>query len=205
MQPGGGRRTSQLRLVIERRRQVAGDELRELVDAIGEGRLRPAGDVDVELCPIALGQRVVGHVADEDVAEAELGRAGQRRRLPRHDELLDPQAAQKVARRARTQATDVGEQDVPEDAPDDGRVLRHPLLLAGQPVEASGEDGLHRGGHFDLLDWSRQLPGAVRRPEDAAIDEHPDELLGEERVAVGQADDPFTERRRAGRRQAGRR
>ena len=96
----------------------------------------------------------------------------------------------------------MGDQDVPEDPADDGRVLGQALLVGWQAVEPGGEDGLDRRGHLDLLDRPGQLPGAVCQTQDAAVDEHPDELLGEERVALGQPDDAFPEfRRQAARKQ----
>ena len=70
------------------------------------------------------------------------------------------------------------------------------LLVGRQPVEPRGEDGLDGRWDLDLLDRPRQLPGAIGQSQDAPVDEHPDELLGEERVAIGEADDALAQRGR---------
>src|SRR3972149_6900437 len=76
----------ELLLVAQGGEVVGGQQLHHLLLAIGQCLLRPAGHVKVLGGPIALGQRVVGHVAGEALAETELCRAGQPRRPSRHDQ-----------------------------------------------------------------------------------------------------------------------
>ena len=184
----------ELLLVGERRREVAGDELRELLDAVGQLQFCPAGDVAVEPGAVALGQRVVGDIADEDVPEAILGGLGERRRPALDDEVLDAQSPDELVRGLAPGLGEVRHHHVPEDAADDGRVLGHALLLGRQRVQPSREHRLHGGWDVDGSHVVGQLPVAVREAQGPAIHEHAHHLLGEERVALRQRHDAVAQR-----------
>ena len=123
--------------------------------------------------------------------EAELGGARQHGRLARNHELLDPQPAQRVADNGRAAPGEVGDQRVPEDPADDGGVLGRALLRRWQRVEAGRQHRLDRARDLDILEAAGELPLAVGEADDAPVDEHPHELLGEQRIAAGQRDDPI--------------
>ena len=153
--------------------------------------------------PIAFRQRVVGHVSDEDMAEAELGGAGQRRGLAGHDELFDPQTAQQspVGRSEPPRWAIRG----PRRSAHDGGVLGEALLVARQSVEAGRQHGLDRGPGPRSPRRPGQLPAVIGLAQHPSVDEHPDELLGEEWVALGEARPPVRAVLRAGHPRAGRR
>ena len=67
----------ELFFVGEGRFKVAGDQFGELIDAVSQFRLHPASDLDVQSGALTLGQRVVGDIAGEHMAEAILGGTGQ--------------------------------------------------------------------------------------------------------------------------------
>ena len=65
-----------------------------------------------------------------------------------------------------------------------------------EPVEARGQERLDRRRHRDLADVVGEPPVALDPAERALVDEHRDELLDEQRVALGRADDRARGRRR---------
>ena len=56
-------------------------------------------------------------------------------------------------------------------------------------IAKRGEDGLHRVRHTQRIDGFDRLEPAVPLDEDAVLDEHPQHLLEEERIAAGGAAD----------------
>ena len=118
----------------------------------------------------------------------------------RHDQLLDAQAPQDLARVGRPLAGQVCEERIPEDAPDHAGVLGGPLLGGRKAVQPGREDGLDRRRDLDLLHRPCQLPGLVHEAHDAAVHEHAHQLLGEERVARRQGSRRGRAARAAGRR-----
>ena len=142
----------ELLLVGYGRGEVVGDELGELVEPVGQLALGPFADLTVEGGSIALGQRLVGHVADEHVPEAVLAGLRQRRGLALDDEVLHAQAAEALADGVETVADEVHQRQVPEDATDDGGDLGRELLTARERVEPGSQDGLDRVGHLDLVE-----------------------------------------------------
>ena len=91
-----------------------------------------------------LRHRVVGGVADQDVAEAEAVLAGERARVRLDQPLADErlQAAGDLADLLRRR--EVGDGAPPEDLADHRRPLQHRQLVLAEPVEARREHGLHR-------------------------------------------------------------
>ena len=87
----------------------------------------------------------------------------------------------------------MGDERIPEDPAHHGGVLGRPLLGRREPVETGRQDRVDRPRDLDVLDRPGQLPVAVPEPQDATVDEHPHELLGEERIPVGERDHPVAE------------
>jgi hypothetical protein len=87
----------------------------------------------------------------------------------------------------------VGDEGIPEDPPDHGSVLRGPFLGRGQAVEARRQDGVDGARDLDLLHRPGQFPAAIAEAKHAAVHEHPDELLREERVAIGERHHPLAQ------------
>ena len=81
-----------------------------------------------------------------------------------HHEVLDPQASDALDGGRQAVARDMGDQSIPEDAPDDSGVLGHALLIARQGVEACRQHGLDRAWDLDLVDRYGQLPVAICEP-----------------------------------------
>src|SRR5262245_2517557 len=68
---------------------------------------------------------------------------------------------------------------------DDGGRLQQALLLASEAVDAGGEDGLDGGRDTHVGYGLSQATGPRLACQHAAVDERPDALLQEERVALG--------------------
>src|SRR5206468_10735292 len=76
---------------------------------------------------------------------------------------------------------------------DDGRLLQRPLLLGGQQVDPGEENGLDVIGDLDVGDSLAGVPLAVLVDELPLVDQLPDDLLEEERVALRALQDPLPE------------
>ena len=168
--------------------EVVADDLVEL-GAVAGVALGPGGQALVQLRAEPLRHRVVGGVADEDVAEAEAVLAGEGARVGLDQPLAHErlQAAGDLADLVRRRQ--VGDGAPPEDLSDHGGALQHRQLVLAEPVEAGGEHRLHRLRHAQRVDGGERLEPAVALDEDAVLDEHPQHLLEEERVAAGRAAD----------------
>ena len=146
-----------------------------------------AANALVQLGAEPLRHRVVGGVADQDVAEAEAVLAGEGARVRLDQPLADErlQAAGDLADLLRRR--EVGHGAPPEDLPDHGGTLQHGQLVLAEPVEAGRKHGLDRLRHAQRVDGGERLEPAVALDEDAVLDEHPQHLLEEERIAAGRA------------------
>ena len=80
----------------------------------------------------------------------------------------------------------------------DGRGLQQPLRLGRQPVDARGQDRLHRGRHLDGRQRLRQAVGPRLAHQPLRFHQGVHALLQEERVALGALDQQGFERRQAG-------
>jgi hypothetical protein len=103
---------------------VVGEQFRELDAAVACQAGEPVADAGVREPQLRLGDRPVRDLADQRVAERQLGLPGQRRRRPRDDEPAVLERAQRP-RAGRRQARR------PERAPDHRRVLERALLGCG--------------------------------------------------------------------------
>jgi hypothetical protein len=72
-----------------------------------------------------------------------------------------------------------------EGASNDRCGLEQFLVFGGEPVDAGGEHGLHAGRHLDLVEGTDEAPRAGPTGERPVLDEGPNDLFDEERVATG--------------------
>ncbi len=164
--------------------QVPAEHLPDLA-AAGRVRLgQPAGVALVQLGPGLLGQRVVGGVADELVAELEAVAAAEGG-LGRAQQLLADQGQQVGVGRGPGRLGGEGEHGRPvEGLAHDRRAVQQGPLLAGQPVQAGGQqrlDGRRGGGGGQVVGH----PAAAVAAQPALLDQHGQQLLEEQRVALG--------------------
>ena len=136
----------------------------------------------VEVGSKLFGQRIVGGIPNQDVAEAEGILSGERRPV-RKDELLAHERLEALV--DSTMQLLVGKRlngsPVEDRALDRAALDREPLALA-QLVEPRREQHLDRVGNGDPLEVEVERPAAVRTQE-PAVDQHRHHLFDEERVA----------------------
>ena len=135
-------------------------------------KLQPAGETLVEVGPCPLGDPGVGRIPDQGVPEAETVLAGNARpggldELPAHEsEQRRPQGL--------VPAVQGGHGAGPELLAHDRCPLEHLALARLETVEPRGEEGLDRRRQRDELDGVASFVG-----------KHRDELLGVERISLG--------------------
>ncbi len=145
--------------------------------------LGPGCKALVQLGPVSLCHRVVCRIPDQDVAEAEGVLPGERARV-RLDQPLPDERLQTAGHLAHlVRRRQVGHRSPPEHLPDHRRALEHRTLVLVEPVEAGREDRLDRLRHTQRVDRGERLEPAVALDEHAVLDEHPQHLLEEERIA----------------------
>ena len=162
--------------------EVIAEHLFEFWKAVARHLLEPCRVAFVEVGAKLLRHGLVGRLADENVAEAEAGDAGERRQV-RHDQLLAdeciealPHLLARVAVRKRLDGARV------EDVSLDCGALDCAPFADAQLVESRCEQHLDRRGDGELLE-----AGVA---EVAAVDQHRHRLLDEERIPLGRALNP---------------
>ena len=161
---------------------VRGDHLGQLV-AAARHPLEPRAHRGVGPCAPRLRHARIGHVADERMAERVLRLAGHAARRPRDDEAAPLERLELRPRLGHRQGAG------PEEAADDGRLLHDVLLLGRQAIEARGEERLDRVGEGDARGAARRHPSVPFARDRTLVDEAAQELLDEERVALGAGHD----------------
>ena len=147
--------------------EVVADELVRLTD-------EPVGETLVEIRALALRQRRIGDVADQDVVEPEAAVARGTDESPADERCkVDVELALDVRRR------DGGESGARELASDGGGTLEQPALTGREPVETTGQQELERWR------YRAELPFFCRVGE---------KLLGVERVSLGELGDAGAQR-----------
>src|SRR5262245_45465198 len=161
--------------------QVVADDLIQLGGALAQAALEPAREALVEVGPRLLRDAEVRGVADQDVPEAEtvLGREDRARRL---DELLTGQRHQARSDRTALDAHELADRAAPELLADDGRPLDDGPLVRREPIEPCREQGVDGR-------WDGQVAGSR-----SVLPDHGEQLLDEERVALGGLGDPAQQR-----------
>ncbi len=156
---------------VERAQVVVRDHLREVLGAGRRQRLDPVGRQPVHLRPPCARDLAVGDVADEDVAEDELGLARDRR--------CGARAARTPCARARARPPRPSARGSPSSSR--GRPARRPSRRSPHPGRApSRREGAVEAGRDDALDAT---PGAAARSS-RLEGEHAHVLLGVERVSA---------------------
>ena len=154
-----------------------------VLDGPPGARLEPVGEAAVQLCPGVLQQAPVGRVADQYVMEAQ-NRLAEKPPGVGLDQLAAPQRFEtsvEVADLARQELRQRSAREVPADH-------RGPLedraILGAQPLDARGEQRVDGGRHLDIGERDVRGPAVAFALERAVMNEHPDELTDEERVAL---------------------
>ena len=138
----------------------------------------------------ALEQAAVGRVADHDVPEAVAlalvgGRIDLDEPLARERVEVDPSCSRSASGTSSSSAVHR------EHLADHGRSLDDGPLLVGEPVEPGGHQRLDRRRRRQVVEMSEVgTPDAVLEAQEPVVDHHREQLLDEERVAVGCLDDP---------------
>jgi hypothetical protein len=169
---------------------VVADELLVIAVHVLCLALHPVGEAFVELCALRLWNGLVGGVADDDMTETEsgvvvrFGVVGLHQLLPRQRlEVADDG-------RPYLRGRELGDGVPREHAADDRRPLDDRLLLRLEPIESSGHKCLNRRRDRELRQLARDGPGSAFLSEHSVVDEHPEGLLDEERVALCDLRDP---------------
>jgi hypothetical protein len=164
---------------VVRRREVVRETVPRLATAGGGLRLDRAGHRAVQLAALPREQAMVGHVLDQRGAEGELD-VGKHARLVHQ---LQPAEDVQMAVETRLGREHLREEGPWKFAPDHGRSLERLLDGLVQRVDAGPDDVLPRGRKVD--DRGTRPRDARRRPNDrSALDERPEDLFHEERVAL---------------------
>ena len=162
--------------------EVVTDDLVELGGTLAGAALEPACESLVKVGPRLLRDTEVRGVADQDVPEAKavLGGEDRARGL---DELL---ARERHQARSDGAAVDTAHQLADRAAPellaDDRRPLDHGALVGRQAIEPCREQSVNRRRNGEV---------ARRRP---VLRDHGEQLLDEERIALGSLGDPDQQR-----------
>ena len=168
---------------------------RELVDvaraAVVIEPLDRLHDPPVQHSALLAQEARVGDVAGERALEA-VDDVGEQARLV--EKPCGLQAYQRPPDALGGNVHDRLEQRLRHVGADHGRRLEQQLLVAGEPIDARGEDGLHGRGHLDRLELAGQPIGPALADERVGLDESPDDLFEEERVAVAPLDQELAQR-----------
>ena len=160
-------RRASLELLAQRHRAVE-VERADLEQLVADAFAQPLREGRVQLGAHRLAEPAVRDLADEHVLEAERALSGDRRAFLHGDELSVEQRLEQVGHvELRCERFDGS---LPEHAADHRRALQELFLLGRQRVDARRDQRLNRVGNALAVG--------------AALREHPDRLLEEERVAL---------------------
>ena len=154
---------------------MGGEHLGHLVE-LGEGALQVLGGGQMAGLALALGQRLVGDVADEVLQEAVLAALrGAGVRLQGQD-FLAYQDGEKRFEFGFGQPAQSSERTQRERLAEHRPVLQQPSLLSSKPVQARGDQRMQGLWHLEGLDLTRGPIDRAVLGEQAAIQEHPHRL-----------------------------
>jgi hypothetical protein len=152
---------------------MIGDQLGELVQAVGGGALQPGRDLRVQADALGTRQCSVGDVAEEDVAE------GVQTAFGGHDQVAGEQATERrveiLRRWLRWRAGDGLQHVQTERAPGHRGRLQHSALGGGQTIQPLQHGLVHRVG---------QAVGGGGEAHQAALSHRARQLDSEEWVAA---------------------
>jgi hypothetical protein len=173
---------------------VVREELGELGTPFSGRHLDPLRDGGVRMAALPARQALVRDIPREDVLEDELRLPGYRRGELAPDELALLEPVERLAQFVSVAVQKEPDGFRPEDATDDRGALQRPLLRCLQQVDPRGQDALHGVGDVDVGDVGRREPPILATDDAALVDQLPDDLLHEERVALGALQDPRVNR-----------
>ncbi len=174
--------------LLARLGMVLGDHRGVLVAAAGLARqsLEPLRHSSVVDAAGGAQQALVGDIAQQGMTERELGGTGKGGALPAEHDLPVPQPGKGVVCVAVAGGVEVLHRAVPEDPAHHRRSLRGGPFVGGEGVEACLDDSFERRWHPSEIErLSHDAPTLGRRVDYAFADEPLDQLLHEERVALG--------------------
>ena len=158
---------AQLRQVRAGLLQMVAEDLRVLARPLAGGALQPVREPLVEARACLLEDPLVGHLADQDVLEGE-GRLAGKPGGVGLDEVLALQGPQRLVEHGPVTARELEGSPLAEGPPDHAGGLDHGALGRLQPLDPGRQEGVDGGRH--------------RRAR--LLDQHPHELLHEQRVAL---------------------
>jgi len=161
--------------------RVMGQTLDVLGEALGMQALHGVDDAGMQVTATLVQQAAVGDLLGERVLERVFGIGEQTALVQEFGGGETPQHARNVRLAEIGHRAEQLERHV---FAHDGSGLQETLLVRRQPVDASGQDRLDRGGHRDGLERLGQAIGPALAGERARLDERADGLLEEQRVAL---------------------
>ena len=165
---------------------VGGDDLDHLVLLPGEGGGQVLGRCEVAGAALALGERLVGDVADEILEEAVLAVLGRARVGLDAEHLLAHERGEERLELRLCQAGESGEPGRRERLAEHGSVLEQAPLLGREAVEARRDQGVQRLRHLERADLADRPVDRTLSHEQAAVEQHPHRLDRVERE-IGRA------------------
>ena len=166
---------------------MLGDELRELLRAVVAKLRKPPPDRRVGAAPAGDRQPGVRHVADQGVLERVFDVVAEARRGS-HQDQASPLEAIQLGGDLLT-AHGVDERLLPEDAPHDRRFAEDAAFDLRKRVDPRREQPIDRVGQDDGVAIPLGPPAAFVQPKRSGLNEAADDLLHEERVALGRIQD----------------
>ena len=165
---------SELALVAGRLLEVVADDLVALDEGVAV-LVEPVGEAGMQIGADRLGKRVVGGVADQQVAEAVAVVAGNQSTVGTHE--LAPDECGEPGRDLRLLGSERLHAAAVEDLAFDGAALEHPALGLVELVEPRREQSLQRRRYVDV----------------SVLGRHREHLRDEQRVAARGAGDPLAQ------------
>jgi hypothetical protein len=170
---------------------MVGQAFDVLAEPIGIAPLDRLHDLAVEAAAPVLEQAPVGDVVCEGMLEGVLDVREDSRLVQELGGLEPPDRGAELGLVPLGNRVEQPERDV---LPDDRRRLENGPVRRRQPVDARGQHRLHRRRHLDRRQGSRQPVGAALPDQRPGLDERPDALLQEERIALCSLDQHALER-----------
>ena len=163
---------------------MVSDDLLVLTRTVPCLGLDPVGEPFVKLGSHRLRKRPVGRVPNQDVGESEAVLFAQVRAV-RPDEFLPAERLEKPAHlRPLFVGREFRDRPPPEPPPDDRRAFDHGALFLVKPVEPRDEKRVDRRRNLERGQVSCHRPASVASLQPAVIDQHPEQLLDEEGIAL---------------------
>ena len=160
-----------------------------LADTIPCRPLEPCRESLVQPRPIGLRQRQIRRITDEDVPEpirVSVGDVGALRSQQFPPHKRHEHAYKSIGTHVAAELCDRGRLKGP---PDHRTVLKHRSLRAFELVEASRQERMDARGDVKRCRDLVQVPGSVALVEGAAVPQHRDHLLEEQRIPIRGRDD----------------